>query len=87
VESVFGKEAGLGRNLCQRYTGEKLKDIGTYFGIGKSGVSQENRRVKDKTRNDKKFERKFAKIEKKLNGSGMKTCLRFFWRRTFYNTA
>ena len=59
--------------LCQRYTGEKLKDIGTYFGIGESGVSQASRRVKDKIRNDKKLERKIAKIEKKLNVSRMKT--------------
>jgi chromosomal replication initiation ATPase DnaA len=44
---------------------EKLKDIGTYFGIGESGVSQASRRVKDKIRNDKKLERKIAKIEKK----------------------
>jgi hypothetical protein len=77
VESVFGREAGLGRNvkmfLCQRYTGEKLKDIGTYFGIGESGVSQASRRVKDKIRNDKKLERKIAKIEKKLTVSRMKT--------------
>ena len=76
VESVFGKQASLGRNvkmfLCQRYTGEKLKDIGTYFGIGESGVSQACRRVKDKIRNDKKLERKIAKIEKKLNVSRMK---------------
>jgi chromosomal replication initiation ATPase DnaA len=77
VESVFGEEAVLGRNvkmfLCQRYTGEKLKDIGTYFGIGESGVSQACRRVKDKIRNDKKLERKIARIEKKLNVSRMKT--------------
>lgn len=77
VESVFGKQASLSRNvkmfLCQRYTGEKLKDIGTYFGIGESGVSQACRRVKDKIRNDKKLERKIAKIEKKLNMSRMKT--------------
>ena len=54
--------------LCQRYTGEKLKDIGTYFGIGESGVSQAIRRVKDKIRNDKK-------LEKKLSASKMKTPL------------
>jgi len=40
VESVFGKEAALGRNVkmfrCQRYTDEKLKDIGTYSGVGES---------------------------------------------------
>ena len=70
VESVFGKEAALGRNvkmfLCQRYTDEKLKDIGAYFGVGESGVSQACRRVKDKIRKDKKLERKISKIEKKI---------------------
>ncbi len=48
VESAFGTQVFLSRNikmfLCQRYTGEKLKDIGTYFGIGESGVSQACRR-------------------------------------------
>jgi len=39
--------------LCQRYTDEKLKDIGAYFGVGESGVSQACRRVKDKIRKDK----------------------------------
>jgi len=34
-------------------------------------VSQACRRVKDKIRNDKKLERKIAKIEKKLNVSRM----------------
>ena len=44
TETVFGKESALGRNvkmfLSQRYTGEKLKDIATHFGIGESGVSR-----------------------------------------------
>ena len=44
--------------LCQRYTDEKLKDIGTYFGVGESGVSQAYRRLKDKIRKDKKLEKK-----------------------------
>jgi len=70
VESVFGKEAALGRSvkmfLCQRYTDEKLKDIGACFGIGESGVSQACRRVKDKIRKDKKLERKISKIVKKI---------------------
>ena len=58
----------LTNSLVKRYTGEKLKDIGTYFGIGESGVSQAIRRVKDKIRNDKK-------LEKKLSASKMKTPL------------
>ncbi|MEA3420560.1 MAG: hypothetical protein U9Q97_02635, partial [Acidobacteriota bacterium] len=56
----FSEKTGLGQNvkmfLCQRYTDEKLKDIGAYFGVGESGVSQACRRVKDKTRKDKKLE-------------------------------
>ncbi|MEA3416292.1 MAG: hypothetical protein U9R02_09085 [Thermodesulfobacteriota bacterium] len=70
VESVFGKEAALSRNikmfLCRKYTDEKLKNIGAYFGVGESGVSQTCRRVKDKIRKDKKLERKISKIEKKI---------------------
>jgi REP element-mobilizing transposase RayT len=71
VESVFGKEPALCRNvkmfLSQRYTGEKLKDIGTHFGIGESGVSQASRRINDKIRKEKKFRRKIRKVEKYLN--------------------
>ena len=63
-------KTALGRNikmfLCQRYTDEKLKDIGACFGIGESGVSQACRRVKDKIRKDKKLERKISKIVKKI---------------------
>ena len=71
VESVLGKQPALARSvkmfLCQRYTDEKLKDIGKHFGIGESGVSHASRRVNDKIRKDKKLKRKIAKIERKLN--------------------
>ena len=77
VESVFEKDQGLARNiklyLCQRYTGEKLKDIGKHFGIGESGVSQACRRIAQKIDRDKKLKRKIGKIEKKLQMSRMKT--------------
>ncbi|MDY6857630.1 MAG: hypothetical protein SWO11_23600 [Thermodesulfobacteriota bacterium] len=76
VESVFGKETALGRNvkmfLCHRYTGERLKDIGAYFGIGESRVSQACRRVKDKIAKDKKFKVKISKIKKRIIVSRMK---------------
>ena len=66
--SVFEKEPTLGRNikmfLCQRYTGEKLKDIAVHFGIGESGVSKTSRRVNDKIQSDKKLGRTIRKIEK-----------------------
>ena len=77
VESVYDEDHALARNiklyLCQRYTGEKLKDIGKHFGIGESGVSQACRRVAQRIDRDKKLKRKIGKIEKKLNMSRMKT--------------
>jgi len=77
VESVLGKQPTVARNvkmfLCQKCTGEKLKDIGIHFGIGESGVSQGNRRFADKIKKDKKLKRKIVKIERKLNLSRMKT--------------
>jgi len=76
VEFVFGKESVLARNvkmyLCQRYTGEKLKAIGKYFGISESGVSQASRRISQKSDKDKKLKKKIEKIEKKLKLSRMK---------------
>ena len=77
VESEFEKQPALARSvkmfLCQKHTGEKLKDIGTHFGIGESGVSQASRRVVDKINKDSKLRRKIAKIERKLILSRMKT--------------
>ena len=77
VESVLGNQPALARSvkmfLCQQYTGEKLNDIGAYFGIGESGVSQASRRIREKIGKDKSLKRKIAKIEKKLNLSRMKT--------------
>ena len=77
VESVYDEDHALARNiklyLCQRYTGEKLKDIGKHFGIGESGVSQACRRVAQRIDRDKKLKRKIGKIEKKLIMSRMKT--------------
>jgi len=70
IESIFVKEADSDRNikmfLCRRYTGEKLKDISVFFGVGESGVSQACKRVKDKIRKDKKLEKKMSKVEKKM---------------------
>jgi DNA-directed RNA polymerase specialized sigma subunit len=70
VEAVFGTKGTIGRNekmfLSQRFTSEKLKDIGACFGIGESDFCQSSRRVKDRIRNDKKHGRKIAKIEKKI---------------------
>jgi hypothetical protein len=88
VDSVLGEETALWRSvkmfLCQRYTWEKLKDIGRYFDIGESGVSQASRCVHGKMENDKKLRRKIAQIEKRLNVSRMKTWPHFLQKLRFF---
>ena len=77
VELVFTQDKVLARNVkmyfCQRYTGQKLKEIGQHFGIGESGVSQACRRVAQKIEKDKKLKKKIAILEKQMNLSRMKT--------------
>ena len=77
VELVFNKDKVMARNvkmyLCQRYTGQKLKDIGLHFGIGESGVSQACRRVAQKVEKDKKLKKKIVRLEKQIKLSRMKT--------------
>ena len=67
VDAVFGNNGSTGRNvkmfLCQRYTDEKLKDIGACFGVGESAVSEASRRAREKMKTDKNLEREIAKIE------------------------
>jgi len=59
--------------LCQRYTGNKLKEIGLQFGIGESGISQACRRVANKIEKDKKLKKMIERLEKQINLSRMKT--------------
>jgi len=71
VDSVIGSNDKLSRQiklyLSHRYSGRKLKEIGTYFDIGESGVSQTTRRMSDKLKKDKKLTRKINRIKNKLN--------------------
>jgi len=75
VDSVIGSNDKLSRQiklyLCHRYSGRKLKEIGTYFDIGESGVSHTTRRVSDKLEKDKKLIRKINRIKNKLNLSNV----------------
>ena len=48
--------------LCHRYSGQKLKDIGTHFGIGVSGVSQASRRVAMQIKGDKRLKKKVDEL-------------------------
>ncbi len=55
--------------ICHRYSGQKLKDIGTHFGIGESGVSQSSRRVAMQMNKDIKLKKKIGKIVSELERS------------------
>ncbi len=77
VDRDFGNEPPLSRNvklyLCRKYTGERLKDIGKFFGIGESGVAQAASRMARKIDEDSKVNVRIKKIERKLELSRMKT--------------
>jgi len=77
VDSVFRENRGLAKGvkiyLCHRHTGKMLKEIGNYFDIGDSGVSQASRRIAMKLGQDNKLSKKIGNIEDKLKLSRMKT--------------
>ena len=70
VDSVIQTDDRLARQIklyfCHRYSGLKLEEIGKYFGIGQSGVSQTSRRFSDKLKRNKKLNKKIAIVKKKL---------------------
>jgi putative transposase len=53
--------------LCHRYSGKKLGEIGNYFGIGDSGVTQASRRFLVKLNNDKNLHEIVEHITAKIN--------------------
>ena len=59
VERMLGDEPVLSKRvklyLCHRYTGKQLKEVGDYFNVGESGVSQSSRRVAMTLEKDKKL--------------------------------
>ena len=77
VELIFSQDRLLTRRvglyLCQRYTGEKLKEIGKYFRIGESGVSQASRRIAMRISQDDKLRKNITEVEERLGLSRMKT--------------
>jgi len=70
VESVFGPDNALSKKVklyfCHRYSGKKLKEIGAYFDIAESGVSQSSRRISLKISSDKKLRKQIMQIESSL---------------------
>jgi len=77
VDSVFGEDPSFSRNLkiylSKKHTGEKLKTIGSYFGMSESAVSHASRRAESQIAAAGKLKKKIRKIEKKLKLSNFKT--------------
>ncbi|MGQ9604508.1 MAG: transposase [bacterium] len=70
AKEVFGSKPELEKKatlyICHRYTGLKLKDIGKYFGIGESAVSQSSRRFQDELNKDRTLRRKIDQVKRNL---------------------
>lgn len=59
--------------LCHRYTGERLRTIGTQFDISESAVSHAVRRTAKQIEKDKEFKKRIDKLIIKLKLSRFKT--------------
>lgn len=70
TKEVFGSESRLGKKamlyLCHRYSGLALREIGRYFGIGESAVSQSSRRFQQALDKDTKLKREIEQIGRSL---------------------
>ena len=67
---MSGKEHRLRKNLClfvsHQYGGFRLKEIGAYYGMRGSAVSQSSRRFKKRLGVDDKLRHTVAQIVKQL---------------------
>jgi REP element-mobilizing transposase RayT len=70
VDSAFPSDKKLARQVklyfCHRYSGRKLKEIGSRFGIGLSGVTRASNRISLKAEKDKKIGKILKRIEKNI---------------------
>ena len=75
VDTQIKQDRALSRGVklyfCHKYTGKTLREIGTKFDIGESGVSQASRRVVLKSKQDSKLRKTIKKIQNELNLSRM----------------
>ena len=53
-------------HLCHRFSGRKLREIGEWFGVSESGVTQASRRIRIKQKNDKKVVKISAEMVREL---------------------
>ena len=71
VESVIGKENDFFKKFClytsHQMVGLPLKEIGAYYDMRGSAVSQSNRRLKQRISKDKKLRQMEKEIKKRIN--------------------
>ena len=70
VEDSTGEKSRTSRNveiyLCRKLTGEKLKSIGSHFGISDSAVSQTCKRLGKKLMDDRRLGKQVSNIIKRI---------------------
>ena len=75
TNGVLAPDKALSRKvaiyLCHNYTGKKLKEIGSYFGMSESGVTQASRRLTPVVEKDKELKKMISKIKAKLHLSNV----------------
>ncbi len=68
VDRVAGADGRIGRQLelylSHRMSGLKPKEIGVWYGLGESGVTQASRRIRERMKKDRKKAGLIEKIEK-----------------------
>ena len=68
VVKVLGKDHSLGKKMCvylsRQYSGMSLDEIGAYFGMKGSAVSQLSRRFEERIKGDKELRRVLEKIQR-----------------------
>jgi len=71
VDKEFGGDTALARDLkihlCHKHSGEKLRSIGSRFGISDSAVSHASKRAKRRIETNEELRQKIQIIEKKLS--------------------
>jgi len=75
VDSVLRNDPRLSRQvkmfLCHRYSGKKLAEIGTRYGVGESAVTQASRRLRYRQQKDKKLRELLLEISGKVTLSNV----------------
>lgn len=63
----------VGIYLCHRYSGAKLKDIGSYFEMKDAAVSQASKRFAQQIEKDKALKKALKRAEEKMRMSYVET--------------